>query len=127
MRQARRSFLGAIAGAAAVAPVSRVLAAPAGPRSSTRRRPRIGVSTYSFWHFKEHRVEVPDCIEKAAEMGFDGVEILHRQMSSESNAYLQDLKRRAFVNGLDVMGVLILQGFVSPDPAERGNNAEATL
>ena len=127
MRQTRRSFLGAIAGAAAIAPVSLGFEPPAGPRSSTRRRPRIGVSTYSFWHFKEHRVEVADCIEKAAEMGFDGVEILHRQMSSESNAYLQDLKRRAFVNGLDLMGFSIHQGFVSPDPAERQKDVEHTL
>jgi sugar phosphate isomerase/epimerase len=85
------------------------------------------VSTYSFWHFTPERVEVADCIDRAAAMGFDGVEILHRQMSSESNGYLQSLKRRAFVNGLDLMGFSIHQGFVSPDPEVRQKNVDHTL
>ncbi len=59
-------------------------------------------------------------------MGFDGVEILHRQMSGESNTYLQDLKHRAFVNGLDLMGFSIHQGFVSPDPSVRKQQIEHT-
>jgi L-ribulose-5-phosphate 3-epimerase len=98
-------------------------AAPVAPR----RPLRIGVSTYSFWHFRPTPVEVLDCIDKAARMGFDGVEILHRQMSSESNAYLQQLKQRAFVNGLDLMGFSIHQGFVFPDAAERQKNVEHTI
>src|SRR3982751_2169963 len=76
---------------------------------------RIGVSTYSFWHFKGDKPEIEDCIDRAAEMGFDGVEILHQQMRSEENGYLQELKRRAFTQGLDLMGFSTHQGFVSPD------------
>lgn len=94
---------------------------------STKRPLRIGVSTYSFWHFRRQRVEVADCIDRAAAMGFDGVEILHRQMSGEDNAYLQSLKHRAFVNGLDLMGFSIHQGFISPDPAVRQKNIDHTL
>ena len=100
---------------------------PAGKDAVPRRPLRIGVSTYSFWQFRSARVEVADCIDRAAEMGFDGVEILHRQMSSESSSYLQDLKRRAFTNGLDLMGFSIHQGFVSPDAAVRKKNVEHTL
>jgi len=96
-------------------------AAPPTPRT------RIGVSTYSFWHFRRDRVEVADCIDRAAAMGFDGVEILHRQMSGESNAELQALKHRAFVNGLDLMGFSIHQGFLSPDAAVRQKNVAHTL
>ena len=88
---------------------------------------RIGVSTYSFWHFKGERVEILDCIERAAQMGFDGVEILHQQMSSEENAYLQSLKQRAFRLGLDLMGFSTHQGFVSPDESVRQHNVEHTL
>ena len=95
--------------------------------NATRSRLRIGVSTYSFWHFKGKRVEVEDCIDRAAEMGFDGVEILHQQMSGESPGYLQSLKRRAFSHGLDLMGFSIHQGFVSPDAAERQKNIDHTL
>lgn len=88
---------------------------------------RIGVSTYSFWHFNTERVEILDCIERAAEMGFDGVEILHQQMSSEDNAYLQALKQRAFRQGLDLMGFSTHQGFVSPDAQIRQQNIDHTL
>lgn len=88
---------------------------------------RIGVSTYSFWHFKEQRVEVAACIDRAAAMGFDGVEILHQQMSSESRDYLQSLKRRAFTQGLDLTGFSTHQGFVSPDPDVRRKNVDHTL
>ena len=91
------------------------------------QRNRIGVSTYSFWHFKSERIEISDCIERAAEMGFDGVEILHQQMSGEDNAYLQSLKQCAFRLGLDLMGFSTHQGFVSPDIEVRQNNIDHTL
>jgi hypothetical protein len=66
----------------------------------------IGVSTYSFWQFNGPKEDVPieSCIEKAAAMGFDGIELLLVQMTSEENNYLQNLKKRAFHAGLDLMG-----------------------
>ena len=88
---------------------------------------RIGVSTYSFWHFKGEPVDIAHCIDSAAAMGFDGVEILHQQMGGEDNGYLQDLKRRAFTQGLDLMGFSTHQGFVSPDKAVRQKNIDHTL
>ncbi|MGB7158266.1 MAG: sugar phosphate isomerase/epimerase family protein [Tepidisphaeraceae bacterium] len=88
---------------------------------------RIGVSTYSFWHFKGEPIDIAHCIDRAAEMGFDGVEILHQQMGGEDNNYLQDLKRRAFTQGLDLMGFSTHQGFVSPDKAVRQKNIDHTL
>jgi sugar phosphate isomerase/epimerase len=94
---------------------------------SETRPLRIGVSTYSFWHFKGDRVEIADCIDRAADLGFDGVEILHQQMRSEDNGYLQELKRRAFTQGLDLMGFSTHQGFVSPDKEVRQKNIDHTL
>jgi L-ribulose-5-phosphate 3-epimerase len=88
---------------------------------------RIGVSTYSFWHFKGEKVEIETCIDRAAAMGFDGVEILHQQMHHEANPYLQELKRRAFTQGLDLMGFSTHQGFVSPDKSVRQKNIDHTL
>ena len=41
------------------------------------------------------------------------------QMEREDRGYLQNLKRRAFVNGLDLCGFSTHQTFVSPDPAVR--------
>src|SRR5687767_10105880 len=88
---------------------------------------RIGVSTYSFWHFKGDKVAIETCIDRAAAMGFDGVEILHQQMRGEENPYLQELKRRAFTQGLDLMGFSTHQGFVSPDKSVRQKNIDHTL
>ena len=63
----------------------------------------------------------------AAEMGFDGVELLHVQMTSEDPGYLQNIKRRAFVNGLDLMGFSTHQGFVYPDAEKRQSEVDKTL
>src|SRR5689334_7381854 len=61
-----------------------------------KRRTRFGVSTYSYWHFKGDKYPIERVIEDAGRMGFDGVEVLHRQMSGESIPYLNQLKRSAF-------------------------------
>ena len=99
--------------------------------SSRPKRPnRIAVSTYSFWQFNRNRKDLRDievCIDLAADMGFDGVEILHRQMQNESNAYLQKLKKRAFHNGLDLCGFSTHQTFLSPKKEVRQNNVEHTV
>ncbi len=63
----------------------------------------------------------------AGSMGFDGVDILHVQMESESNDYLQNLKRRAVINGLDLCAMSIHQGFVSPDQEKRKRNVDHTI
>jgi L-ribulose-5-phosphate 3-epimerase len=87
---------------------------------------RIGVSTYSYWHFRSEKYPVERVIDDAARLGFDGVEILHRQMAEESTAYLNGLKRAAFVNGLDLIMLSIHQDFISPDPAERRKHIDHT-
>jgi len=92
------------------------------------RSNRIAVSTYSYWQFRNQELKsIETCIDMAAEMGFDGVEILHRQMDDESNAGLQRLKRRAFGNGLDLTGFATHQTFLSPDADERKRNVEHTV
>lgn len=88
----------------------------------------IAVSTYSFWRYRaDSKLKIEDCIDAAAEMGFDAVEILEVQMERKDNAYLQSLKRRAFVNGLDLCGLSTHQGFVSPDAEERKANIAKTV
>ena len=93
------------------------------------RRNKIGVSTYSFWQFNGPKENSPleDCIDKAAAMGFDGIEFLLMQMTSEENSYLQNLKRRAFHAGLDIMGFSTHQGFVYPDKKTRDDEVAKTI
>ena len=88
---------------------------------------KLGVSTYSYWHFKPERVPIEHVIEDAARLDLDGVEILHQQMASEANPYLQNLKRLAFLHGLDLYALSIHQGFVSPEPATRQKNINHTI
>jgi len=99
------------------------------PTIKKKRHNPIGVSTYSFWQFNGPKEETPisQCIEDAARMGFDGIEILHIQMTGEDNATLQKLKKQAFHAGLDLMGFSTHQGFVSPDADVRQENVEKTL
>lgn len=89
----------------------------------------IGVSTYSFWQFDgpKENARIESCIDKAAGMGFDGIEILHVQMISEENEYLQRLKKRAFHAGMDICGFSTHQGFLRPDKSYRKENIEKTL
>ena len=98
-------------------------------QGTIKRRNPIGVSTYSFWQFNGPKEEVPieKCIDDAAWMGFDGIELLLVQMTSEENDYLQKLKRRAFHAGLDLMGFSTHQGFISPEKDYRKENVEKTI
>lgn len=126
----RRSLL--LSGAATILAAASAGGQPAPdatPKSApARRRQRIAISTYSFWRFLDNsKLTIEECITQSSAMGFDGVEILHRQMTGEDNAYLQSLKRRAITEGLDLCGLSIHQGFVSPDAEVRKKNVEHTI
>ncbi|MBM3738098.1 MAG: sugar phosphate isomerase/epimerase [Acidobacteria bacterium] len=90
------------------------------------RRNKLGVSTYSYWHFKTEKYPVEKVLDDAARLGFDGVEILHRQMRDETPGYVNQLKRQAFALGLDLYMLSIHQNFVSPDAAVRRQNVDHT-
>jgi L-ribulose-5-phosphate 3-epimerase len=121
----RRKFLAASAVSCAAGVSS--LAARTGEVMPSRPT-RIGVSTYSFWQFKnEEYRDLEKCIDLAGEMGFDAVEILHRQMKDESATYLQQLKQRAFLNGMSLNGFSTHQGFLFPSKEERQKNVDHTV
>ena len=65
-------------------------------------------------------------IDEAARLGFDGVELLHRQMTDESPEYLNKLKRAALLRGLALTMFSIHQDFVSPWADERGQAIRQT-
>ena len=89
---------------------------------------RIGVSSYSFWGFRRKELRsLHSNLEHAARMGFDGLEILQRQLESTDNATLQKIKRHAFVLGLDLMGYSTHQGFLSPEKERRQKNIDHTI
>ncbi len=123
----RREFLTGCAAVAAAAAMPRTGQAATEPIPPLRPV-RFGVSTYSFWQFREEPAPIEACIDHAARMGFDGVEILQVQMmGDEANGRLQRLKRQAHSLGLALCGFSTHQGFVSPDPAVRQENIDKTL
>lgn len=99
--------------------------------ATAERRPNpIAVSTYSFWQFRRNRMmPIEQCIEEAARMGFDGVDILLRQMERENreeNEHCRNLKRTALINGVDLCCMSTHQGFLSPDENKRRDNIDLT-
>ena len=122
----RRQFGQALVVTAALAATGLPAEDQANPPAT--RPNRIAVSTYSYWRFRpDTKLSIEECIDLAAEAGFDGVEVLHIQMQDESNAALQRIKQRAFSHGLDLCGFSTHQSFVSPDPEVRTRNVEHTI
>jgi sugar phosphate isomerase/epimerase len=129
----RRSFLATslTAGAALALAPSAVAANPPAastpaPATPRRKRLKLGLATYSYWHFKTAKVPVETVMDRAAELGVEGVDLLHRQMDlaergpldAAGRAYLHGLKRHAFRNGLSICCVSTHQSFVQPDAAK---------
>jgi sugar phosphate isomerase/epimerase len=114
MKNSRRSFIGhSLAGsfAASMLPgitLDKIIVPPA-PRI------KLSISSYSYWHFKEQKFPIEKVIDEAAKIGVEGIDILHVQMEREDNKYLQELKRRAYLNGIAFTCLSIHQSFVSPD------------
>ncbi len=90
-------------------------------------RVKLAVSTYSYWHFRTAKYPVEKVIDDAARLGFDGVEILHRQMADESPAYVNMLKQAAFRRGLALPMLSIHQDFISPKEEERRQAVDHTV
>jgi L-ribulose-5-phosphate 3-epimerase len=113
----------AVAGQAAAAGQGQATGSATPP---ARARVRFAVSTYSYWHFKPVKYPIEKVIDDAAALGFEGVEILRRQMKDETPAYLNALKKAAFRAGLALPMLSIHQDFVSPDPLERQRHVDIT-
>ena len=95
----RRQFL--TAGTATLA-ASAIADNPAPPRFP--KPIKFGVSTYSYWHFEE----------KAP-------------LDAAGRAYCRNLKRHAFLNGIDLICLSTHQNFVSPDPKARQAAVDHTI
>lgn len=123
----RRDLLIGAAVAVGTAGLARADNAPES-QALAHRPHRIATSTYSYWRFRDDsKLSIEECIDLAAEAGFDGVEVLHIQMQDESNAALQRIKQRAFSHGLDLCGFSTHQSFISPDADKRQQNVEHTI
>jgi sugar phosphate isomerase/epimerase len=130
----RRSFLTTAAAGAALALTRPSSALAATTPSTNPPRVRLGLATYSYWHFRTEKVRIETVMDRAAALGVEGVDLLHRQMDlgerapldAAGRAYLHRLKRHAFRNGLSICCVSTHQSFVKADPAELAVEVEHT-
>ncbi|MCW5962961.1 MAG: sugar phosphate isomerase/epimerase [Bryobacterales bacterium] len=126
MKITRRESLSALVGAASI-PALPALAQDNKAGGHTPQRYSLAVSTYSYWHFEPVKFPIEKVIENAARIGFEGVEILHRQMADETPSYCMRLKQMAFDYGLSLPMLSIHQDFVEPEADERTRNVEHTI
>ncbi len=129
MKFSRRTLLQGAAGVGSLVGLARAETATTGVQRESEASPTripLAVSSYSYWHFKPQKYPIEKVIDNAARLGFDGVEILHRQMESEETSYMNGLKRRAFAAGLDLVMLSIHQDFVDPEPEQRRKAVDHT-
>jgi len=60
-----------------------------------------------------------DFLDKAVEMELDGVELTSYYFPSTDDAYLYDVKRKAYLRGLDISGTAVGNTFCVPEEDER--------
>jgi sugar phosphate isomerase/epimerase len=133
MNLTRRAFFASTATTAAAAAALGAETLPIG-KPAKGKSPKLGISTYSYWHFRQPKVSIETVIEKSAQIGVSGVDILHRQMDLEEKgsfnaagrAYCNKLKRFAFAHGIDLICLSTHQNFVSPKPEVIAENVEHT-
>jgi L-ribulose-5-phosphate 3-epimerase len=88
---------------------------------------RVGVSSYSFWHFRGAPYPLEQVLDDAARFGASGVEVLERQLEDVSVSRLHRLRRQALTLGLDLYAVSTHQDFVYPDAADRRKQIDSTV
>ena len=85
---------------------------------------KLAVSSYSFHRFGygtegKEAPSVGEMIERCAEWGLDGIEILGFLLQELSREQLHELKRLAMRRGVAIVPVSANHNFVQPDPEER--------
>lgn len=134
MKLPRRTFLATATLAVANASLRGADQGASTKPAISKKRPKLGLSSYSYWHFRPPKISIETVIDKAAELEVGGVDILHRQMDipekapldPAGRAYLRKLKRHAFLNGVELICVSTHQTFVTPKPEEVAQNVEHT-
>ncbi|MFH1965134.1 MAG: hypothetical protein ABIJ42_06280 [Acidobacteriota bacterium] len=60
---------------------------------------KLGIASYSYWHFENIKYPMEKVIDYAAALGVSAVDVLNFQMESEEKSYLHKLKKHAFLDG----------------------------
>ncbi|MDI6828250.1 MAG: sugar phosphate isomerase/epimerase family protein [Armatimonadota bacterium] len=90
---------------------------------------KVGCAAYSYRKYltaKEQPITLEDFLDTAAEVGCDGVEITSYYFPNPvTKAYLNNLKRRAFLLGLEIAGMSVRNNFCLPPGDKRAAEVSA--
>jgi sugar phosphate isomerase/epimerase len=117
---ARRAFLASLA-AAPLAPTAAHAGIVSPPHAA---KIRVSCNLYSFnAPLRSGEMTLEQALDFCAELGFDAVDptayYFPGYPEPPAEAYVNAVKRRAFLNGLDVSGTGVRNDFTVPDPAKR--------
>lgn len=81
---------------------------------------RVGCAAYSYRQSLQNRqMTLEGFVQRAAEMGLNGVELTAYYFPSTDDAYVMSLKRTVFLHGLDISAAAVGNNFCQPDPTRR--------
>ncbi len=122
MALSRRSFLSASATAAVASTLPGLRATAAPVTRAGKSQLRVGLAAYSMRQYLQAKpgtkgaMDLLGFIDYAATLGVDAVELTSYYFpASFDRAYLNEVKRRCHVNGLDISGGAIRNNFTLPD------------
>ena len=88
---------------------------------------KIGVSSYSYaGYINAGKMTQADCVEKAAEMGFDAVEFIDMKPHDDSSPekYAETIRKRADVAGIEISAYTVGACLIQNTPAETARELE---
>lgn len=86
---------------------------------------RLGCAAYSYRNYlQSHRMTLESFVQRAAEMGLNGVELTDFYFPSTEDAYLMSLKRTVYLHGLDLFAAAVHNNFCQPDAAKRAEQVD---
>jgi sugar phosphate isomerase/epimerase len=122
MAMTRRSFLSATASAAVVSTLPRATAIAAPIARAGKSQLRVGLAAYSMRQYLQAKpgtkggMDLLGFVDYAATLGVDAVELTSYFFPPTfDRAYLNELKRRCHINGLDISGGAIRNNFTLRD------------
>jgi sugar phosphate isomerase/epimerase len=121
-RMQRRTFLSSLAVTAAAAWLPRRAEAIAPIRRAGKSQLRVGLAGYSMRQYLQAKpgtkgaMDLFGFVDYAAELGVDAVELTSYYFPEPvTDAYLNELKRRCHINGLDISGGAIRNNYTLPE------------
>lgn len=86
---------------------------------------RVGCAAYSYRQYLQNRqMTLEGFVQRAAEMGLNGVELTAYYFLSTDDAYLMNLKRTIYLHGLDISAAAVGNNFCQPDATKRAEQVE---